>query len=193
MVHTCPRGGNGVVCASPTRAVLVAVAATAASAALLLAAAAATPPLAGDAAAQLAPPEGAPPGQCCAAGSADGQFSSPVGVDLNTASGWQGGNRILVADTGNHRIQVFQQNGTFAFKFGSHGDGEFDSPKDIEQGVRSSNRDLIAVADTGNHRIQVFHADRTPYFELGMPAPAPAPQPAQAASDVARALMCAAP
>ena len=121
-------------------------------------------PPAGDAAAQLAPPEGAPPGQCCAAGSADGQFSSPEGVDIHYGNGM-----ILVADTGNHRIQVFHPNGTFAFKFGTYGDGdgEFDSPKDVAQGVRRIHRGLIAVADTGNDRVQLFHPNGTFALKFG--------------------------
>ena len=73
-----------------------------------------------------------------------------------------------VADTGNHRIQVFHPNGTFAFKFGSYGDGdgEFDSPSDIDE-VSSAYVRLMAVADTGNHRIQVFHPNGTFAFKFG--------------------------
>ena len=95
-------------------------------------------------------------------GDADGQFKSPAGIDVkyyphDLPSNYR---MIAVADTGNHRIQVFHPNGTFAFKFGSEGDadGQFKSPDDVLfLGVL---RD-IAVADTGNNRIQLFYQNGT--------------------------------
>ena len=63
--------------------------------------------------------------------------------------------RLVVADTGNHRIQVFHPDGTFAFKFGAEGSdpGEFIGPR----GVAVSPLDgRIAVVDYWNNRIQVF-------------------------------------
>src|SRR5579862_8798944 len=50
-------------------------------------------------------------------GSGNGQFIQPFGV----AIGRDG--RIVVADTGNYRIQVFDATGTFLFTFGSKGTG----------------------------------------------------------------------
>jgi len=70
--------------------------------------------------------------------------------------------RLYVADTGNHRIQVFEYEAggtSFAYKgqFGGCGDGEgqFCLPEDVVVGPNG----LIYVADTGNHRIQVFDKD----------------------------------
>ena len=72
---------------------------------------------------------------------------------------------IAVADTGNHRIQVFHPDGTFAFKFGTRGDGdgEFESPA----GVAFDDDDLILVADTGNHRVQGFSIDGEFLWKFG--------------------------
>ena len=59
-----------------------------------------------------------------------------------------------MADSGNHRIQVFGPDGSFAFKFGSlgAGGGQFESPTGVAFGPAGQ----IAVADSGNHRIQLF-------------------------------------
>jgi tripartite motif-containing protein 71 len=61
---------------------------------------------------------------------------------------------IYVCDKENHRIQVFQSDGTFVGKFGSLGKqlGQLDSPHYIA--VSSTNR--VIVSDSNNHRIQLF-------------------------------------
>ena len=48
-------------------------------------------------------------------GDGEGQFNFPRSVACNTRG------EILVADRNNHRIQVFDRNGKFLFKFGSEG------------------------------------------------------------------------
>jgi len=50
----------------------------------------------------------------------------------------------------NHRIQVFDRNGKFLFKFGS---GQFNQPCGVTVDQRNNQ---IVVADTHNHRIQFF-------------------------------------
>ena len=50
-------------------------------------------------------------------GTADGQFSSPAGVAVDSSG------NVYVADNGNYRIQKFNSNGTFITKWGSSGDG----------------------------------------------------------------------
>ncbi|MFZ1508435.1 MAG: hypothetical protein WAV74_16795, partial [Anaerolineae bacterium] len=60
---------------------------------------------------------------------------------------------VYVADTGNHRVQVFTAAGVFLRTFGrlGRGQGEFYNPRSIA--VRG---DRVYVADTNNSRVQVF-------------------------------------
>ncbi|MCA9400747.1 MAG: 6-bladed beta-propeller [Candidatus Omnitrophica bacterium] len=84
-------------------------------------------------------------------GREDGQFNAPAAIHY----GWD--NRIYVADTGNNRIQIFDQDGVFEYAFGQRGSktGEFNAP----QGVAVNSRGMIFVADSNNHRIQMFNKD----------------------------------
>lgn len=77
-----------------------------------------------------------------------GQFNEPRGVYAGRD------NRVYVADTFNHRIQVFNALGDFQYAFGSQGDGEaeFKEPNDVI--LDASGR--IVVVDTWNNRLQVF-------------------------------------
>ena len=61
---------------------------------------------------------------------------------------------ILVADSGNNRVSVFKQDGTFDHCFGIEGtdDGQFKHP----QGVALSPNGKLYVSDRDNHRVQVF-------------------------------------
>lgn len=70
------------------------------------------------------------------------------------AIGAQG--RIVVANTGAHRIDVFNAAGGLERRTGSvgTGDGQFVSPF----GVAVNSHGDICVADSGNHRVQVFSA-----------------------------------
>ncbi len=81
-------------------------------------------------------------------GSGNGEFKDPDGVTIDSSG------RIIVSDSSNHRIQVFDSAGNFLFSFGSFGsgDGEFSNPI----GVATDSADNIYVADTLNHRVQVF-------------------------------------
>lgn len=65
--------------------------------------------------------------------------------------------RIFVADTGNHRIQVFDEGGCFLFAFGRKGTGpgEFDEPCD----VTIARTGQVIVADRKNDRLQMFTPD----------------------------------
>jgi len=49
-------------------------------------------------------------------GREEGQFSSPQGIAVDSSSG-----NVYVADTGNHRIQVFSSDGTFLSRLGGYG------------------------------------------------------------------------
>lgn len=61
---------------------------------------------------------------------------------------------ILVADSGNNRIQIFHPDSTFLRAFGcwGSGDGEF---KGLE-GIAVMSNGNILVCDRENHRVQVF-------------------------------------
>lgn len=82
------------------------------------------------------------------AGQGPGQLQQP----RNVAIGPDG--RIYVADSGNHRIVVFNPDGTYAFDWGTFGEqqGQFNEP----WGIAISDDGTVYVADTWNHRIQVF-------------------------------------
>jgi DNA-binding beta-propeller fold protein YncE len=103
-------------------------------------------------------------------GSADGQLRAPKGLTTD-ADG-----NVYVADSQNHRIQVFDATGTFLRQFGSEGTapGQFKEPWSVAVAPRPT--DLAAdrpwagniyVADTWNHRIQVFDPQGQPLFAWG--------------------------
>ena len=60
----------------------------------------------------------------------------------------------MVCDGNNHRVQVFELNGTFMTKFGSNGSqiGEFNGPRS----TTNLSDGKIAVSDMKNNRIQIF-------------------------------------
>jgi DNA-binding beta-propeller fold protein YncE len=84
-------------------------------------------------------------------GAGNGQFADPKNIALDAAG------NIYVADTLNHRVQKFDQDGTFLLAFGSQGegDGQFSEP----WGLAVDGDGNIYVCDTWNHRIQKFDKD----------------------------------
>jgi len=83
-------------------------------------------------------------------GADDGQFNEPIGVCCY-------GDRFIVCDYSNHRVQVFASDGHFVAKFGAPGSGE--AQLDHPQGVACDQYGRIVVADSNNHRIQIFAPD----------------------------------
>ncbi|XP_073971070.1 tripartite motif containing protein thin isoform X3 [Rhodnius prolixus] len=81
-------------------------------------------------------------------GSEPGSFTWPRGV----ATGPE--NSIVVADSSNHRVQVFDSNGIFHKEFGSYGNGEGEF--DCLAGVAVNRIGQFIIADRYNHRIQVM-------------------------------------
>jgi hypothetical protein len=79
----------------------------------------------------------------------DGQFNYPQGVAIYSNAS----NNVYVADSGNNRIQKFDNNGTFITRWGSVGNGisEFRRPADLA--VHSG---IVYAVDAENNRIQEF-------------------------------------
>lgn len=91
-------------------------------------------------------------------GSIDGDFIYPRGLFVNLDGD------IIVADTGNHRIQVISNFGVFKKTFGGKGSdkGQFNEPT----GVTELPNGDIAVADKNNQRVQVFSESYTYKYEF---------------------------
>ncbi len=92
---------------------------------------------------------------------AEYNFNVPIGIAVD------GSGNVYVADTYNHRIQVFDGNGTFLRKWGSYGtgNGRFRYPN----GIAVDGSGNVYVADSQNHRIQVFDSDGTYLIQWGGP------------------------
>ncbi len=80
-------------------------------------------------------------------GSGEGQFHGPEGVSFD-ANGY-----LYVVDTGNSRVQKFDESGAFILKFGEPGDydGQLSNPADV-----AALKDRVYVSDSGNARIACF-------------------------------------
>jgi DNA-binding beta-propeller fold protein YncE len=82
-------------------------------------------------------------------GTKNGQFSEPQGIATDSKG------NVYVADTLNHRVQVFDSNGKYKSSFGKFGEksGEFRFPHDIVVDSKGN----IYVADSQNGRVQKFN------------------------------------
>ncbi len=88
-------------------------------------------------------------------GNGDGQFSppsSPCGLAVNDTLGF-----VYAADATGDRIQVFDLNGNFQFKWGSSGNanGQFNNPCQLALDKDGN----VYVADGLNDRVQIFDAN----------------------------------
>ncbi|KAL9916353.1 uncharacterized protein LOC119640955 isoform X2 [Glossina fuscipes] len=81
-------------------------------------------------------------------GSEPGSFTWPRGLAVGPD------NSIVVADSSNHRVQVFNSNGIFVKQFGEYGNGEGEF--DCLAGVAVNRIGQYIIADRYNHRIQVL-------------------------------------
>ena len=84
-------------------------------------------------------------------GSQPGLFTWPRGIAVNPTD-----NSIVVADSSNHRVQVFNEHGQHRFSFGCYGNGEGEF--DCLAGVAVNKIGQYIIADRYNHRIQIFDA-----------------------------------
>ncbi|KAK6618373.1 hypothetical protein RUM44_002825 [Polyplax serrata] len=81
-------------------------------------------------------------------GSEPGCFTWPRGIAVGSD------NSIVVADSSNHRVQVFDSGGNFTKEFGRYGNGEGEF--DCLAGVAVNRIGQFIIADRYNHRIQVL-------------------------------------
>lgn len=77
-----------------------------------------------------------------------GQFRSPWGISVDEVGD------VYVSDTGNQRIQKFDNDGNFVTQWGGFGnaEGQFNFP----YGISLDNRGSVFVVDSGNMRVQQF-------------------------------------
>jgi ABC-type Fe3+ transport system permease subunit/sugar lactone lactonase YvrE len=99
------------------------------------------------------------------AGTTPGEMNRPEGLCLDAQE------RLYVADSCNHRIQVFSREGKFLRAYGKPGQGlgELSYPYDIR--VDAAGRQY--VCEFGNSRIQVFDAADHPIEIIGGPGVGP--------------------
>jgi DNA-binding beta-propeller fold protein YncE/ABC-type spermidine/putrescine transport system permease subunit II len=86
-------------------------------------------------------------------GTNDGQFIYPTDIAFDEKT------HIFISEYGdNDRVQVFDHDGKFLYKFGKFGDGpgEFSRPQSMV-----IDGDLIYITDACNHRLDVFKTDGT--------------------------------
>lgn len=83
-------------------------------------------------------------------GNEDGQFNTPRGLAFS-------GDKLLVVDGDNHRVQVFKQNDVFSFSFGSQGQGpgQFQHPVRIAVNPNAN----ILVSDDAANCIHMFDGE----------------------------------
>lgn len=97
-------------------------------------------------------------------GTADGQFNRAEGIDIDAL------NRIYIADSCNHRIQVFGGDGKWLRSYGQAGNnaGAMSYPYD----VRVDRAGIQYVCEFGNSRVQIFDAADRSVEVLGKPGSA---------------------
>ena len=93
------------------------------------------------------------------AGTSPGEFSRPEGLGIGPDD------RIHVADSCNHRVQIFSPDGKWLMSYGRAGTGlgELSYPYDVAVDVEGRQY----VCEFGNSRIQVFDAQNRPLEVLG--------------------------
>lgn len=89
-------------------------------------------------------------------GTGDGEFQRPQGMAVMKLR--DGSDRILVADSCNHRVQRFTTGGRFEAAFGrlGSGPGEMKYPYGLAVIERAGGEPEIVVAEWGNNRLQRF-------------------------------------
>jgi streptogramin lyase len=106
-------------------------------------------------------------GEWGGSGSGAGQFNAPTGAATNML------NEVYVVDSGNNRVERFNEVGEFIGQFGSQGagPGQFSSPT----GIAIDEANYVYVADTGNARVEKFGPAGEFIAQIGGPAQFAAP------------------
>jgi DNA-binding beta-propeller fold protein YncE len=99
------------------------------------------------------------------AGTGPGEFNRPEGICVDAQD------RLYVADSCNHRIQIFSAEGKFIREYGKAGSGrgEVSYPYDIAVDANGNQ----FVCEFGNSRIQVFDVNCEPVEIIGGPGAKP--------------------
>ena len=93
-------------------------------------------------------------------GVGNGEFKYPLGIDISAEG------KVFIADTGNHRIQLFDLNGDFLRMFTvTSAAGE--KPSDPVDVLASKLKNYVYVSDNDNHKIKVFNQSGTFQFVWG--------------------------
>jgi len=95
-------------------------------------------------------------------GATESRFVDPTDVAIGPDR------RILVTDTGNGRVQVFDRLGSFLFSLDGSGPGA--RPLRRPEGIAYDRRGLVYVSDPTQARVVIFDADGRPLAEIGAPA-----------------------
>lgn len=92
-------------------------------------------------------------GQKGSYGSGSQQLIEPSGIAIGAPSG-ESTYTLLIADSGNNRVQRWTPLGAFVGEFGSHGaaNGQLDRPEAIDADTEGN----VWVAERGNSRVQAF-------------------------------------
>jgi DNA-binding beta-propeller fold protein YncE/ABC-type molybdate transport system permease subunit len=98
-------------------------------------------------------------------GNAPGEFNRPEGLCVDAQ------NRLYVADSCNHRIQIFSSDGKFIRAYGKAGTGKGELGYPYDVCVDASGNQY--VCEFGNSRIQVFDANDQPIEIIGGPGSEP--------------------
>ena len=85
----------------------------------------------------------------CSKGKRNNQFDGPEGICYNSRD------EILVSDSWNNRIQIFNKDGVFLRTLGSKGIGS--DQFQYQRGICTDWEDNIYVADYGNNRVSIFN------------------------------------
>jgi len=98
-------------------------------------------------------------------GTGEGEFNRAEGLGVDAQD------RLYVADSCNHRVQIFAPDGRFFRSYGraGTGHGEMSYPYDVKVDAQG----LQFVCEFGNSRIQIFDRNNQPLEILGGPGAAP--------------------